>query len=173
MATEVRRASGFLVTAAGLAMVWCAWNESLALQSVVEGVALGSLCLFLTNRFLLKGQYQDLYRIGLLTVVRYIGVVIVAIFVSGIDAIWITITGRLHVGIIDLQTRIRHPFRKVLVANAITLTPGTVTVECEGDTMKVVWINCVTEDPDEAGEMIKGSFERVLAETSDEQGAAP
>ena len=165
---KLRRARGFLVTVSGLAAAWCVWNESLAPQTVVEGVVLGALSLFLTNRFLLKATYQDLYQIGLFTVLRYIGVVIVHIFLSGIDAIWVTLTGRLNVGIIDLRTELRDPFRKVLVANAITLTPGTVTVECEGKMMKVVWINCVTDDPDEAGEKIKGSFERALAERNEE-----
>ena len=168
MATRAQRTSRFAITVACLTLVWCVWNESVALHRVLEGIGLGTLGLLLTNRFLLKEVYQDRYAVGFTRVLKYIGVVIVQIFVSGIDAIWITVTNRLNVGIIDLPTDISDPFRRVLVANAITLTPGTVTLECGEKTMKVVWINCVTGDPEEAAEMIKGSFERVLGEQDGE-----
>ena len=153
-------------------VVWCVWNESFATRTIIEGALFSALALFVTNRFLLKGSYYDIYAVNPLTLIRYAFVVLIAIFRSGFDAIRITLTGRLNVGIVDVPTEVTDPFRAVLIANSITLTPGTVTVEYSEGVFKVVWIDCVTHDPEEAGEMIKGSFENALLRPIAEEGGA-
>jgi multicomponent Na+:H+ antiporter subunit E len=145
-----------------LTAVWCVWIESLTLSTIVTGLILSTLALTATNRFLLKAQYQEVFSIHPLTIARYVAVLLVEIFKSGVHAIHITLTGRINVGVVDLPSKITDPFRGVLVANAITLTPGTVTIDHKQGTFKVIWIECLTTDPDEAAEMIKGSFERVF-----------
>jgi multisubunit Na+/H+ antiporter MnhE subunit len=42
------------------------------------------------------------------------------------------------------------------------MTPGTVTIDIDGGKLKVLWLNCVTTDSHEAGELIKGKLERKL-----------
>ncbi len=75
---------------------------------------------------------------------------------------YITIKGRIDVHIVNLPTTMQNPFHAVLVANAITLTPGTVTVDYQPGLFKVIWIESVTHNMEEASEMIKGRFEQVL-----------
>ncbi len=157
-----RHISGFLFTALLLTFVWAVWNESYSIRTLLEGVALSLLALSITNRYLLKASYSGVYRLHPLTAIRYVGVLIIEIFRSGIHAMYVTLTGRISVGVVDLPSEITDRFRGVLVANAITLTPGTVTIDHKPGTFKVVWIECLTSDPDEAAEMIKGSFERVF-----------
>ena len=153
---------GLLLTLLILAGVWAVWNESYSPRTLAEGVVLSGLALFITNRYLLKASYPGVYRLHPLTALRYLGVLIVEIFRSGVHAMYVTLAGRIRVGVVDLPSDITDPFRGVLVANAITLTPGTVTIDHRPGTFKVVWIECLTTDPHEAAEMIKGSFERVL-----------
>ncbi len=143
-------------------LVWAVWNESFSATVLAQGVCLSALALLVTNRYLLKAPYQQVFRISPFTLARYVVVLVVAIFESGIHAIAITLTGRLNVGVIDLPTAIRNPFHGVLVANAITLTPGTVTIDYHDGSFKVIWIECLTADPEAAGELIKGRFERVF-----------
>jgi multicomponent Na+:H+ antiporter subunit E len=144
------------------AFVWAVWNESYTTGTFIEGSILSFLALTITNRYLLKARYQNLFRLNPLTFLRYIGVLIVEIFRSGVHAMYVTITGRIDVGVVDLPTDITNPFHGVLVANAITLTPGTVTIDHSHGNFKVIWIECLTSDPNEAAEMIKGKFERVF-----------
>lgn len=154
--------AGLLVLTGGLAFVWVVWKESHSLGTIVEGILLSSLAIFVTSRYLLKARYEEVFRLNPLTALRYVIVLFVEIFRSGVHAMHVTITGRINVGVVDLPTKITDPFRGVLVANAITLTPGTVTIDHKRGTFKVIWIECLTTDPDEAAEMIKGSFERVF-----------
>lgn len=154
--------NNFVFTTLALAVVWAIWNESLSLNTLSTGVALGGLSIFVTNRFLLLQRFQHRYHIGILTALKYVAVLIIEIFRSGIHAIHITLTDRINVGVVDFPSHITDPVIQVLVANAITLTPGTVTIDIDQGYYKVVWIDCVTSDPETAGEMIKGSFERVF-----------
>lgn len=141
---------------------WAIWNESIAPGTLIVGTVLSWLSLTITNRYLLRSPYQEMFRIHPARLLRYIGVLILAIFESGIHAIYITITGRIDVHIVDLPSQLKNPFHGVLVANAITLTPGTVTVDHQPGSFKVIWIESVTDNLAEASEMIKGRFERVL-----------
>jgi len=162
--SEERKANipGLLIITAVLAFVWAVWKESHSLRTIVEGFLLSGLAIFVTNRYLLKARYEEVFRLNPLTALRYVVVLLGEIFRSGVHAMYVTLTGRINVGVVDLPTRITDPFRGVLVANAITLTPGTVTIDHKQGTFKVIWIECLTTDADEAAEMIKGSFERVF-----------
>ncbi|TVR68818.1 MAG: hypothetical protein EA427_09660 [Spirochaetaceae bacterium] len=145
-----------------LTFVWAVWNESYSTKTIIEGVVLGNLVLIVTNRYLLRGAWHRQYAVSPVTLLRYVGVLVVEIFRSGVHAIYVTVTDRINVGIVDLPTEVSDPLVGVLVANAITLTPGTVTIDYDRKRYKVVWIDCSTDDPLQAAEMIKGSFERVF-----------
>ena len=143
-------------------LFWAIWNESFRPATLITGTFLSWLSFALTNRYLLRSRYQEMFRIHPIRLLHYIGVLILAIFESGIHAIYITITGRIDVHIVDLPTQLRNPLHGVLVANAITLTPGTVTVDYQPGFFKVIWIERVTPDVQEAGKLIKARFENVF-----------
>ena len=144
-------------------LIWAVWNESWELMTLIQGLAASAMALLTTNRYLLRARYQEVFRISPSTLLRYLAVLIIAIFQSGLHAMYLTIRGRIDVRVMDLPTRITNPFHGVLVANAITLTPGTVTIDHHPGTFKVIWIECLSNDPELAGELIKGRFERVFS----------
>ncbi len=66
-------------------------------------------------------------------------------------------------GIVRIRTRLRSLPARTLLANSITLTPGTLTVELLDDgCLYVHWLKVRTTDPDEAGARIAGRFESIL-----------
>lgn len=157
-----RSHSRFLFFMCLLTVVWCLWNESFALRRILEGVLFGSVSLVLTSRVALRDSYQDRFIISPFKLLKYAGIVFVQIYLSGIDAILLTLRGKLNLGIVDIPTDAPDTLSGVLIANAITLTPGTVTIDYNRDTMKVVWINVNAKTASDAAEQIKGSFERVF-----------
>jgi multicomponent Na+:H+ antiporter subunit E len=50
----------------------------------------------------------------------------------------------------------------VILANSITLTPGTITLNLDDDHLIVHWLDAETIHSKYAGELIKGDFERLL-----------
>ncbi len=161
----------FLVYVLILTLVWCLWNESFSLRRLIEGVIFGSISLALTSRVALRDSYPDRFVVSPLKILRYAAIVFVQIYVSGFDAIKLTLRGDLNPGIVDIPTKAPDSLSGVLIADAITLTPGTVTIDYDKDTMKVVWIDVSARTPEEAAQSIKGSFENVFVEpTESERG---
>ncbi len=65
-------------------------------------------------------------------------------------------------GIVKVRTTLTSDMAKVFLANSITLTPGTLTVEITGQDLYVHWINIDTEDPAKRSAEICGRFEPLL-----------
>jgi len=65
-------------------------------------------------------------------------------------------------GIVKVRTRLKSRMGRLLLANSITLTPGTLTVEMEGEWLHVHWVSMESADADEATESIVAGFEKYL-----------
>jgi multicomponent Na+:H+ antiporter subunit E len=65
-------------------------------------------------------------------------------------------------GIVKVRTRLRSRMGRLMLANSITLTPGTLTVELDGEWLYVHWVRVEAEDVDAATAGIVAGFERYL-----------
>ena len=70
-------------------------------------------------------------------------------------------------GIVKIPTELKSDYGLSMLANSITLTPGTITLDiaddAEGKTWYYIhWIDVASTDPQEAGESIKGRMERWI-----------
>lgn len=68
-------------------------------------------------------------------------------------------------GIVKVETGLQSSLGRLLLANSITLTPGTITVESRGSTLFIHWINVAGEGLEERTRKIVGTFERYLEVT--------
>lgn len=65
-------------------------------------------------------------------------------------------------GIVKVKTTLRSEFAKTLLANSITMTPGTLTVDIVDEYFYIHWIYIRSDDPAKYTEMILGSFEKYI-----------
>ena len=65
-------------------------------------------------------------------------------------------------GIVKVQTSLVSEMGKTFLANSITLTPGTLTIDIDGQDLYVHWINIKTDDPEKRVAEIVGRFEPLL-----------
>jgi multicomponent Na+:H+ antiporter subunit E len=63
---------------------------------------------------------------------------------------------------VRVRTELTTRLGKTFLANSITLTPGTLTVDVDGQDMYIHWINVTSEDTDERTEAIVKRFEGLL-----------
>lgn len=68
----------------------------------------------------------------------------------------------LHPGIVKVRTKLKSPMGRLLLANSITLTPGTLTVEMEGEWLYIHWVAVEAEETEAATASIVSGFERYL-----------
>ncbi|MGQ9477216.1 MAG: Na+/H+ antiporter subunit E [Candidatus Bipolaricaulia bacterium] len=66
-------------------------------------------------------------------------------------------------GIVKVRTTLKNDIARTILANSITLTPGTLSVDLSDDGHYYVhWINVRAQDVEGASERIVGRFERIL-----------
>ena len=65
-------------------------------------------------------------------------------------------------GIVVVRTNLKQDIAKLILANSITLTPGTFTLDILGDNLLIHWINVKDENIDGATKIIGEKFERYL-----------
>ena len=65
-------------------------------------------------------------------------------------------------GIVEVRTRLKSPIGRMILANSITLTPGTLSVDIKGDHLFIHWIDVTDIDEQKATEKIVAGFEKYL-----------
>ncbi len=106
-----------------------------------------------------KSPYRMLNPLRLLTFLVYlIGPFFFAMARANIDVAYRVITGRIRPGIVRLSPGLSTDFGVTLLANSITLTPGTLSVDVDEGTgdLFVHWINVKKAEP--TCEEVCGSF---------------
>ncbi|MBC7220909.1 Na+/H+ antiporter subunit E [Candidatus Bipolaricaulota bacterium] len=94
----------------------------------------------------------------LLFLVYLVGPFLYAMTRANLDVAWRVITGRINPGIVRFNPGLRTDFGRTFLANSITLTPGTLTVDVDdgsGD-FYVHWIN--VRDPSPTADAVCGPF---------------
>lgn len=65
-------------------------------------------------------------------------------------------------GVVVIQTQLKSDIAKTILANSITLTPGTFTLNILEDKLLIHWIDVKATDIEKTTELIGGRFERYL-----------
>jgi len=65
-------------------------------------------------------------------------------------------------GIVKVRTKLKSRMGRLMLTNSITLTPGTLTVELDGEWLYVHWVTVESTDIDAATAQIVAGFERYL-----------
>ena len=145
-------------------LTWLALNWSVdvdvlvagAIISVLIAVLLCSKCNVLQNVRLTPKSFVYAFA--------FLGVFWWELLKSNIDVALRVLTPSLPInpGIVEVKTRLKTDIGKMLLANSITLTPGTLTVDIRGDRMFIHWIDVSSTDIEEATRAIVSKFEKYL-----------
>jgi len=65
-------------------------------------------------------------------------------------------------GIVKVKTGLKSDLGKTVLANSITLTPGTLSVEIKDDFLYIHWINVTAEGIEATSQAIVDKFEKYL-----------
>ncbi len=65
-------------------------------------------------------------------------------------------------GIVEVETRLKSRMGRLILADSITLTPGTFTVDIRDDKLYIHWIDVKSDDIEKATNEIVRKFEKYL-----------
>ncbi len=96
--------------------------------------------------------------------VAYSGVFAVELVKANIAMMRIVYSPRIDIepGIVKIRTRLKSPIGRLALANTIALTPGSLVLDMQGDTLFIHWLDVRTTEIDAASEALAGPFEPHL-----------
>jgi len=65
-------------------------------------------------------------------------------------------------GIVKFKLTLKSEIARTILANSITMTPGTITVDIVDDYLYVHWIYVSSEDPEVYSKKVAGRFEKLI-----------
>ena len=143
---------------------WLVLSLNLQPASLLVGALFSFLVALLSYDFFVKPDEGirggTIRTIWLLLV--YVFVLLYEMFLASLDVVFRVITMDINPEVVMIKTDIKSDLGIVLLANSITLTPGTITIDIEGDHLYIHWLYARTTHFGSASEMIKGRFEHWL-----------
>ncbi len=136
----------------------------LDLQELIVGAAASLLIALLPGGSgKLYGEVRLLPR-RIFTAVLFFFVFLGELIKSNLDVAFRVLHPKLPInpGIVKVKTRLSSRLGRIALANSITLTPGTITVETKGDTFYIHWIDARAKNIEESTKAIVEKFERYL-----------
>lgn len=147
-----------------LVIVWILLNNSVQIEILIPGlIASLIISLLVCKKCDIFSEFNLTPKAILFTFI-FLFVFFIEIIKSNIDVIKRVLKPSLPInpGIVEVKTTLKSKFARMLLANTITLTPGTLTVEVKNDSFFIHWIDVQTEDIEEAGNEIIRKFEKYL-----------
>ncbi|AOM82556.1 Na+/H+ antiporter subunit E [Salisediminibacterium beveridgei] len=148
----------------GLAFIWMLLQNEYTFLDFFIGYLVGVALLYLLRRFL----HFDFYFRRVIALFKLLILFLYKLILSNIDMIKIVLSPKMNIepGIIAIPTKLRTDWEVTLLANLISLTPGTLTMNFSenGRTLYVHSIH--VPDKDAAIDEIRQSFERAIMEVT-------
>ena len=145
-----------------LALVWGLANGQISLSSLVVGFALGYGILWFSQPIMGPSRYFQRLPVGL----RFFGYFLWQLLLSNLRVAYDVITPRLYMrpGIVAVPLDAKTDLEITLLANLITLTPGTLSLDVSKDRRTLYVHAMFVDSPDNVRDSIKNGFERRLLE---------
>lgn len=147
-----------------IGVIWMFLSESYSFASFIVGFVIGTALLYLLNRFIPGSYYFKHVRAILYLVFLFIRELLLA----NIEVLKWVYKPKLDFqpGILALPIDVKKNWEITLLANLITLTPGTLSVDVSRD-QRYIYIHALDlPDVNETIVSIKESFEKAIREVT-------
>ncbi len=162
----VMKAKNLIVSFSVLMIAWLLLNWTLDPLIVAIGIGLSLLIsvLFCSKCTVFEGIKLGPKAFAYTFV--YILVFIRELIKANMDVTKRVLTPGLNIepGIVKIKTNLKSKMARLILANSITLTPGTFTIHVEGEYFYIHWISTEAVDIEEATQKIANTFENILKE---------
>jgi multicomponent Na+:H+ antiporter subunit E len=145
-------------------LLWLVLTLSVDIYNILIGIIAALIVTMLFgNRFLSEWQkfYNPLrYAWGMV----YVAVLIWECIKANFDVAYRVLSPTMPIkpGIVKVRSSLKTDIAKTFLANSITMTPGTITVDVIDNDFYIHWIYVSSRDPEVYSKKITGRFEKLL-----------
>jgi multicomponent Na+:H+ antiporter subunit E len=146
-------------------LTWPFVDGGIDIQVIIAGLIASLIVAILFHEILPQEHIVFISPIRIFWTVVYIPVFFYYVIKANLDVVYRALHPRMPInpGIVKIKTNLKTESGITALANSITLTPGTLTVDLTDDGFLYVhWINVKSDDVEEATEFIARRFEWFL-----------
>lgn len=145
-----------------LLVFWIILCEKISFEVLIIGMILSFVIHYINNRVFTFMQFCNFFKLqNCIIYIKFFILLIKEIFIANIHVAMVILSPNINTSpcLIKFKTNLKTDMSKAILANSITLTPGTITVDVNGDEFTV---HCLNED---YGKSLSNSgFEKLLFE---------
>ncbi|MBN2019171.1 MAG: Na+/H+ antiporter subunit E [Sedimentisphaerales bacterium] len=145
-----------------LILTWPVVDGRIDVQVVIAGLAASAVVAILFHEMLPKEHHIFVSPIRIFWLVVYMPVFFYSVIAANFDVMYRALHPKMPIrpGIVKIKTKLKTDSGITALANSITLTPGTLTVDVTDDGyLYIHWINVKAEDVEQATKQIAERFE--------------
>lgn len=160
----MEKVGNFLFLFILLCLIWFALTSSVRIDELITGIFISFILSLVLFRDYLTLGLPNFSIKRLIFFFIYLIVFFGEIIKANFDVAYRIIHPKMPIkpGIVIIKTKLKSNIGKLVLANSITLTPGTFTLDIANDKLLIHWINVKSTDCDESTKIISRKFEKYL-----------
>ncbi len=145
-------------------ILWLLLTFSLTAANLIVGAAAALLTTLIFGRSFVSGWKKFYNPLRYFWMLIYLIVFIWECIKANFDVAYRVLSPKMPIkpGIVKATTTLKSDIAKTFLANSITMTPGTITVDIIEDDFYIHWIYVSSKDPKEYSNKLLGRFEKLL-----------
>jgi multicomponent Na+:H+ antiporter subunit E len=143
---------------------WLLLTFRLTIPNIITGSVAALICSLIFSKYYFSNVRKFLQPRRYFWFMVYLVVFIWACIKANFDVAYRVLHPAMPIrpGIVKVKTTLKSEFARTLLANSITMTPGTITVDIIDDFFYIHWIYISSEDPEVYTKTIIGKFENYI-----------
>jgi multicomponent Na+:H+ antiporter subunit E len=143
---------------------WVLLTFKITVPNLIVGSVASIICSLIFGRFFITNVYKILQPHRYFWLMVYLFIFIWECIKANIDVAYRVLHPAMPIrpGIVKVKMTLKSDLARTLLANSITMTPGTITVDIIDDYLYIHWIYVRSEDPEVYTRIITGAFEKYI-----------
>ncbi|MDY6894542.1 MAG: Na+/H+ antiporter subunit E [Thermotogota bacterium] len=153
----------FVSTFVVLLVIWL-FLTSFNLSEFIVGLLVSIVLAGVVSRLVdYEFDLSIVYKLPLFVVV-YVPVFVYKMFLSNLDVARRVLTPKipLNPGFVKIPVDLKGDVGKLTLANSVTLTPGTLSIDADDENLYIHWIDIKGENEKDYKKYVTGTFEKIL-----------
>ena len=148
-------------------LFWLLLTFDLSVANLVAGAVAALITSLLFGKYFYTKLFKFLQPVRYFWLVIYLLILIWECIKANFDVAYRVLHPAMPIkpGIVKVKLDLESDFARAMLANSITMTPGTISVDIIDDYIYVHWIYVSSEDPEEYSRKITGRFEKYIKKT--------
>jgi len=143
---------------------WLLITFSLTWANIIIGISAALITTLMFAKYFLSGVSKLLQPVRYFWLIVYLVIFIWECIIANFDVAYRVLHPGMPIkpGIVKVKLELKSDFARAMLANSITMTPGTISVDIADDYIYVHWIYVSSEDPEIYSRKISGRFEKYI-----------